>query len=350
GGNDTEKVGSLRVTIAGSFDLNIPDPKQVMKELLPNEKKLAASLVRDLGGKVGIPTEVSDAVLGPGGAKPGLPAMGPAGGPGGGPNGAPNGGPGGGPNGAPSGGPGGGPNGAPNGGPMAGPGGPGGPGGGPGGPGGPGGGPGAGAGPLDGLAAELPQSAAALKAMIPTPEGIASKLTGGLSDVRSPGQLLDTIAKGSITRATGKRYSRMVGGAYVVLARKAIQNQAGRVFSELIGGAKVTIAAKGGILQTCSGYLYVTVGAAIFRKAKGDMSYSANKSKITVGADTSLKSGVKIEMRGEVIELEAKSKFSFSVGGMAIEMTPGVLTIKGPLKLDSNNTIKVSGNPDHLTK
>ncbi len=346
-GNDTEKVGSLRVTIAGSFDLNIPDPKQVMKELLPNEKKLAASLARDLGGKVGIPTEVTNALLGDGGGggggspKPGTPPIGPGGKPMGGPGGP------GGPPGRPvgpggPGGPGGGP-----GGPGGGPGGPGGPGGGPG---GPGGGPGAGAGPLDGLAGDFPQSAEALKAMLPTPEGIASKLTGGLSDVRSAGQLLDTIAKGSITRATGKRYSRMVGGAYVVLARKAIQNQAGRVFSELIGGAKATIAAKGGILQTCSGYLYVTVGAAIFRKAKGDMSYSANKSKITVGTDASLKSGVKLEMRGDVIELEAKSKFSFTVGAMAIEMTPGVLTIKGPLKLDSDNTIKVSGNPDHLTK
>jgi type VI secretion system secreted protein VgrG len=291
-GNDTEKVGSLRVTIAGSFDLDIPDPKQVMKELLPNEKAFAGSLVSDLGGKLGVPPGVKDALSGfTGGGNSG-------------------------------------------GGSAA----------------GGGAGAGASAGAATGLAADFPKSSEALKSMIPTPEGLASKVTGGLSDVRSAGQLLDTISKGSITRAAGKRYSRMVGGAYVVLARKAIQNQAGRVFSELIGGAKATIAAKGGILQTVSGYLYVTVGGAIFRQAKGDMSYSANKSTITVGTDVSLKSGVKLEMRGDVIELEAKSKFAFSVGGMSIEMTPGVLTLKGPLKLDSNNSIKVSGNPDHLTK
>src|SRR4029079_16879503 len=61
-GNDTEKVGSVRVTIAGSFDLNIPNPKQMMKELLPNEKTLAASLVSDLGGQIGVPEGGAEAL------------------------------------------------------------------------------------------------------------------------------------------------------------------------------------------------------------------------------------------------------------------------------------------------
>ena len=80
------------------------------------------------------------------------------------------------------------------------------------------------------------------------------------------------------------------------------------------------------------------------------ISVLTNKSKITTGINTDLKSAIKLEVRGDVIELEAKSKFAFTAGAMTIEMTPGVTTIKGPLKLDSNNSIKVSGNPDHLTK
>jgi hypothetical protein len=51
-----------------------------------------------------------------------------------------------------------------------------------------------------------------------------------------------------------------------------------------------------------------------------------------------------------VIHLEAKSKLTIQAGGLKFELAPDKITIAGPIKLTSGNTIKVSGNPDHLTK
>ena len=66
--------------------------------------------------------------------------------------------------------------------------------------------------------------------------------------------------------------------------------------------------------------------------------------------DAALSSAVKLELHGDVIHLEAKEKLTLSAGGLRFELTPGKTTIVGPLKLTSENTIRVTGNPDHLTK
>ena len=82
----------------------------------------------------------------------------------------------------------------------------------------------------------------------------------------------------------------------------------------------------------------------------GSLSNSAKTTKINVGTDAALTSAIKIELHGEVIHLEAKDKLTLSAGGLRFELAPGKTTITGALKLTSDNTIRVTGNPDHLTK
>jgi type VI secretion system secreted protein VgrG len=154
----------------------------------------------------------------------------------------------------------------------------------------------------------------------------------------------------SIARISAALMTRTIGGSYTAVAEGALAIQAGRTYAETIGGSKVTMSETGGILQTVAGLLTVNVGGEVMRQSKGDMSVSAKKSKIKIAADAGMKSEVRFEMRSEVIHLEAKSKLTIQAGGLKFELAPDKITIAGPIKLTSGNTIKVSGNPDHLTK
>ncbi|MEP7121891.1 MAG: type VI secretion system tip protein TssI/VgrG [Byssovorax sp.] len=154
----------------------------------------------------------------------------------------------------------------------------------------------------------------------------------------------------SIARISGALMTRTIGGSLTATAEGAIAIQAGRTYAETIGGSKVTVSEAGGILQTVSGVLTVNVKGEVMRQATGDMSVSAKKSKIKIGADAGMKSEKRFEMRSEVIHLEAKQKLTIQAGGLKFELEPDKITIAGPLKLTSGNTIRVSGNPDHLTK
>ena len=106
----------------------------------------------------------------------------------------------------------------------------------------------------------------------------------------------------------------------------------------------------GGILQTVAGFLTVNVGGEVLREAVDDMSVSSKKSKIKIATDAGLESAVRFEMHSDTIHLEAKSKLTIKAGGLLFQLEPDKITIAGPVKLKSGNTIRVSGNPDHLTK
>ena len=154
----------------------------------------------------------------------------------------------------------------------------------------------------------------------------------------------------SIARISGKLMTRTIGGSYTAVAEGAMANQAGRTFAETVGGSKFTMSETGGILQTVSGFLTVNVGGAVLREAVDDMSVSSKKSKIKIATDAGLESAVRFEMHSDTIHLEAKSKLTIKAGGLLFQLEPDKITIAGPVKLKSGNTIRVSGNPDHLTK
>jgi type VI secretion system secreted protein VgrG len=170
------------------------------------------------------------------------------------------------------------------------------------------------------------------------------------NDTETVGASRITLAEESVARTCDALFTRSVGGAYVAVAKGAVQNQAGTTFAEKVGGSKLTVSTEGGVFQTVSGFLNVDVGGSVLRQARGDMSSSAKKTRINVGADAALSSAIKIEMHGEVIHLEAREKLTLSSGGLSIELGTEKTTITGSVKLASDNTIRVSGNPDHLTK
>lgn len=193
-----------------------------------------------------------------------------------------------------------------------------------------------------------PDIGAALKEALPTPAGILSEATGGLSDIRKPGDLAK-LFKGTINRTVQKNHLKMVGAAYVELAGGQIASNAGMLYAEVVGGVKLTTSIDENVTQAVAGPFIRVVGGAILRKAKGTASHSSQNSDIKVGAMMTLKSEEKVELRGKVIELEATSKLGFDGAGMSIELTPGAIKLVGDVKVKSGTKVRITGNPDKLT-
>jgi type VI secretion system secreted protein VgrG len=193
-----------------------------------------------------------------------------------------------------------------------------------------------------------PDLAGAVKGLLPSPSGLLSKATGGLSDVRSVDDLLKFL-KGTITRTTGERMTKQVGGAYIKLAGKPISFASTKLHAEVVGGMKLTLTGQESISQTVTGQMVSAVGGFVIKKAKGDVAQSAKDSKLRVGASATYHADEKIELRSDDIELQALEKLSLQVGDLVVEMTPSGATVKGPVKLDAPKNIRAIGNPDKLT-
>lgn len=382
--NDAETVGGLRTTFSGSISFSIPKPKEFLASLVPSASQVAGTLggaafgsqagaaIGQVAGGAsvssvasGLASQAAQSYLGSalGGSTSSRDGGGPPGGPGGPPGGP--GGPPGGPGspparpagppgrpGGPPGGPGGGPPGGPGGGPPGGPGGPpGGPGGGP--PGGPGGGPSprdggpmAALGGLGGGGAPSLQAAAA--SLVPSPSAILSSATGGLSDVRSIGDLKKFLI-GGIARGSGKRTMRSVGGAYVALAGGDIAHNGNRVLAEVVGGVKLTVTAKETIGQTVTGPMARVVGGVVKWKAKGDANVTAENTSVKVGGRATFDAGDKLEMQSEEIHIEAKGGLRLESGALVLELGADGITMKGDVDLDAADKVQVVGGPDDLT-
>jgi type VI secretion system secreted protein VgrG len=155
---------------------------------------------------------------------------------------------------------------------------------------------------------------------------------------------------GSIIRTTEAHLKRTIKGSFTAKAKGAIEHQAGKEHKETVEGAKVTTVSDGGILQTCSGMMTVDVTGSLYRTAKEDMSVSAKESFINLSASAALQSADKIDIRGEVIEIEAKSRVTLSAAGLLIEMTPAGMKMTGNVRMETDNVIRYSGNPENLTK
>ncbi|MFT3764719.1 MAG: type VI secretion system tip protein TssI/VgrG [Minicystis sp.] len=157
-------------------------------------------------------------------------------------------------------------------------------------------------------------------------------------------------AGGSIDRTTDIDMLRTAGGAHVAMATGNIDVLAGKTLAETIGGAKLTFARTGDIGQTVAGALTVTVKSNVVRSAGQDMSYTANKTLVKVGADAQLTSAERVELRGDVIEIEAESELKLCSGSTEITLQPESTAMKGRIKLDSSGgKIVVTGGPENLT-
>lgn len=179
------------------------------------------------------------------------------------------------------------------------------------------------------------------KAMVPTPQSIASKL--------SPASLLEMI-DGNISRTVRKTFQRTVGGAYIVLAGGPVAHRGNKVLAELIGGLKVATSAKNSLSQSSKNVLLRTVGGMHLVKAGQDVTTNAEKSSVVVGANASFTATEKIELKGERLLIEARDKLSLKSGDLLIELAPSGIKLSGKVALKAADEIQINGNPDNLTE
>ncbi len=189
-----------------------------------------------------------------------------------------------------------------------------------------------------------------LKAMIPTKEGALSTMTGGLSDGITPSSVINNLFVGGIDRYAQNMMLRMVGGAYITTAVGNVITSMNHGYLEAVGGAKLTVAAKGSILETVGGPLATTVGGLIMRKATGDMGFSAKSTLVNVGAIGIFKSSEKLVIEsGKDLHLSADAGLTIKNGDMEIALKPGGVSIKGSVKIETEEKVEVTGATDKIT-
>jgi hypothetical protein len=82
----------------------------------------------------------------------------------------------------------------------------------------------------------------------------------------------------------------------------------------------------------------------------GDMGNSSKLARIQVGGVATLKAGAATTVKAAVIDVSAAASLALDGGAVGIQLAPGKVTIKGDMKLDAGASIKITGNPDNVTK
>jgi type VI secretion system secreted protein VgrG len=182
-----------------------------------------------------------------------------------------------------------------------------------------------------------------LKSMVPTPQGAADQLTGGLSSGN-----LTALLHGAVRREANKQWTRMVGGVTLVVAGQTISTSARYVVGELIGGAKIR-ASGGSIGTTVSGPLASIVGGALMRKSTDKMGVASNESVVAVGGLSLLESDERVVLQAKEVTLTAATKFCLKSGDLEITLEPAKVTIKGPMRLEAEEKVTVAGKNDNIT-
>jgi len=180
----------------------------------------------------------------------------------------------------------------------------------------------------------------AAKSVVPTPQSIASKLP------QSPADLL----QGNITRTVRRTFDRKVGGAYLALAGGPIAHRGNKFMVDLVGGLKVATSAQNSVSQSAKLGMLRAVGAMRLVKAGTDVTNNAENSSVTVGGLASFTATEKIELKGEKLLLEMRTKLSIKVGDLLFELTPAGVKMAGKVALKAADEIQINGKPDNLTK
>jgi type VI secretion system secreted protein VgrG len=174
------------------------------------------------------------------------------------------------------------------------------------------------------------------------------------NDTETVGGVRLTIAglgtEGSINRRTEKNTVRTVGGAFIAVAMENVQTQVQQNYAELVGGIKLTMTKNGSISQVVSGEKKLFVGGAILRQSGEDMGAGAEKTSVKIGTTADLTSAERVEFRGKVVLLEAKSSLSFKAPGLEMTLAPGKTTLKGEVLLKPGDKLVTTGGPDNITK
>ncbi len=156
--------------------------------------------------------------------------------------------------------------------------------------------------------------------------------------------------EGAITRQVEESMKRSVAGASITTGEGNIATVVQKEMIEKVGGAKLIHAKTGQIGGSVTGQLKVNVGSTVMRVAEKGMGYSAKQTSINVSGAAAFDSGEKITINGNHIQLQADSSLKLVSGALEIALSPGQTAIKGKMKLDSADSITITGNPDNLTK
>lgn len=154
---------------------------------------------------------------------------------------------------------------------------------------------------------------------------------------------------GAIDRAVQVSFTRIVGGSSIHLAEGAMGHEGGESLIEVAGGSKLTVASEHNIKQSVAEKLDTFVTGYVFRKSLNDMSVSAKKTEVNVGASANFESAERMELRSREIELVSSASITLKAGALEIKMTPTEVSFKGPLKKKSGTKIVVRGNGEKLT-
>ncbi|AKT38168.1 type VI secretion system Vgr family protein [Chondromyces crocatus] len=205
---------------------------------------------------------------------------------------------------------------------------------------------GAASGALGGVQESLTKS---IQGMVPSASGIASKLTGGLSEGVTFGKLADQFLVGSISRTASEKMSRTVGGAFISAGVGNMTTTAGKAYVETVGGVKLTTSLSEGISESIEGQLVVTVGGAVVRSSVGDMTVSSRANRVMVGAALDLTSSKQVHVVSKEIEIVGDALLDVDVSGAGIQLTPAGIQMRGAVQIKSDESVTVTGKTHTLS-
>jgi type VI secretion system secreted protein VgrG len=195
-----------------------------------------------------------------------------------------------------------------------------------------------------GMAGAQAGATGSLQSMVPSPQGAADQLTGGLSS----GNVM-ALFDGHIGRSAEERIRRNVGAALLSVAGESISTEGQMLLAETVGGAKLTVC-KSNLQQSVGGPMALTTGGAVLRYAGKDVGISAEKSKVLVGGIAKLQSDASAEIVSEKITIRGLTSLKLSAGeGCSVAMTPTKVSFEGPMLLEAKESVSMDSPKHNIT-
>jgi type VI secretion system secreted protein VgrG len=173
-------------------------------------------------------------------------------------------------------------------------------------------------------------------------------LSGGLFKDATIKRAADMFLSGSIQRTATETMKRTIGGAFISAGANDFTVTTGTDQRELIGGLKLTATGEG-ISQSSKDLTYFTIGAVIRRSVKDTLS-SAEITVTNVGAALRLGSSKQVHFKSKAIVVVGLTTLDFDGSGGAIAMTPDSISMTGALQIKAGEKVVVSGSKNDVGK
>ena len=185
---------------------------------------------------------------------------------------------------------------------------------------------------------------------IPSADGLQNAVKGVVAKTVDIDNVVNLVCAGGIERMASSSMLKLVGGVYLTVAVMGIDVKVGLGYIETVGGVKLTLAAKE-ISETVEGKLVLTVGGTVMRLSTALMSFSSEvNTAIKVGAMAKYKSENKIEIVASKVKITAQMSLKLKGGGAEIVLNKNAASLKGKLHLDApSGDVVVTGSTLNLT-